>query len=372
MKVLIVHAYSAENRGDGLLVEETVSRVQQAFGSDVEVSVVASYPKSFEHLGCPLYNSRPSLRGYDPDYVRLLLTRARDYDAIVSVGGGFLRGKTLVETVKTSLVHGPQLVLAASRREASVYLPQSIGPFSTPVSKVVMLLLKSLGAVWLRDDRSVVELQIPNAHRAPDLAILGMTRQRKPFNHAEQVVMTVRHVNGQLTRPVKKLRKLLGSVDSYVQSNVSSNSDVRAVQELAPHNVFEYSEFMTDNEDSRVVVAVRLHAALMALAAGHYVVHLAYERKGFGAFQDLGLEQYVHNVNDFDAERVLRSVNILRNDASVREHYDRRIELALERAQGSTDRVLDSVRAVIGVSPDCSSSQQTFTIGEAHDDTSER
>lgn len=350
MKVLIVHAYSAENRGDGLLVEETLSRVKQAFGPGAEVSVVASYPESFEHLGCKLYNSRPSLRGYDPAYVRLLLTRARDYDAIVSVGGGFLRGKTLTETMKTSLVHGPQLLLAASRAEASVYLPQSIGPFSAPASAVAKLLLKRCGAVWLRDDRSVAELQIPNASRAPDLAILGMTRQRKPLNHAKHVVMTVRHVNGELTRPVKELRRLLDSVDSYVQSNVSSNSDVRAVQELAPQNVLEYAELMTGNQESRVVVAVRLHAALMALAAGHYVVHLAYERKGFGAFQDLGLGEYVHNVNDFDPVRVLRSVEALRDEASIREDYDRRIARALEQASLSTAEVLGSLQAVAGVS----------------------
>jgi hypothetical protein len=37
-------------------------------------------------------------------------------------------------------------------------------------------------------------------------------------------------------------------------------------------------------------------------------VHLSYERKGFGAFSDLGLLPYVKNAYDFDPDEVVRLV----------------------------------------------------------------
>lgn len=82
----------------------------------------------------------------------------------------------------------------------------------------------------------------------------------------------------------------------------------------------------------------------MALAAGHYVVHLAYERKGFGAFNDLGLEDYVRNVNDFDAKDVQSLIQALTSSEAVRNDYDTKIQKALSRAKTSTDELLTSIR----------------------------
>jgi len=43
-------------------------------------------------------------------------------------------------------------------------------------------------------------------------------------------------------------------------------------------------------------------------------VHLSYERKGFGAYSDLGIDRFVHNVFDFDPDLVLSQVAELRAD----------------------------------------------------------
>lgn len=345
MKVLIIHAYSADNKGDGLLVEETLRLVHDAFGPSTDIGLVASYPDSFSGFKGATYQSRPTVRGFDRHYVKLLLSRAKQYDVVVSVGGGFLRGKKPVELLKTVIVNGPQLLLAATRGKDSVYLSQSVGPFSPQVWRALRVLLKRMRCVWLRDDRSMAEVNLPNCHRAPDLAILGMKRRKRPLAPESPVVLTVRHVNGALPKDVRNLRQQLGTVDSYVQSDVGTNTDVQAVQDLEPNKVLCYSEFMSDNRESRVVVAVRLHAALMALAAGHYVIHLSYERKGFGAFQNLGLAEFVHNVNDFDVNHVLRSVRQLQSDPDLRAEYDRRVALATAHSVQSKNEVLTSLRA---------------------------
>lgn len=345
MKVLIIHAYSADNRGDGLLVEESLRLVTEVFGPGTEVGLVASYPDSFADLGHKTYRSKPGRWGYDRKYVRLLLGRAKHYDIIVSVGGGFLRGKRPIELMKTVLVNGPQLLMAWTRGKDCVYLPQSIGPFGSVVRPVVRRFLANMAAVWLRDDRSVEEMCMPNGYRAPDLAILGMKRRHEPFDAEAPVVLTVRHLNGHLPDGVLALNRLLQQVDSYIQSDVGANTDTRAVGELYAMTVLDFSELMTENTESRIVVAVRLHAALMALAAGHYVLHLAYERKGFGAFRDLGLEEYVHNINDFSPEAVLKQIDHLRQDNATRRSYDQAVTSALQDVQQQEARITASLRA---------------------------
>ena len=64
-----------------------------------------------------------------------------------------------------------------------------------------------------------------------------------------------------------------------------------------------------------VVVSVRLHGAIAALIAGRPAIHLAYERKGWGAYEDLGIAEYVHDARTFDAAKVAEQVNELQLDS---------------------------------------------------------
>ena len=106
------------------------------------------------------------------------------------------------------------------------------------------------------------------------------------------------------------------------------------MQSLNPRRILSRGDlFLNGASAKRVVVAVRLHAALMALQAGHYVIHLSYERKGFAAFEDLGLKEYVHNAFSFDPETVHAHLDRLLNNAAAREEYD----AAVNRAAASTD-----------------------------------
>jgi len=105
---------------------------------------------------------------------------------------------------------------------------------------------------------------------------------------------------------------------------------------------------MQSPSKNRVVVAVRLHAALMALAAGHYVIHLAYERKGFGAYDDLGLSPWIHNINSFDPSSVARQVEALTKDPAVRADYEARITAAAPRIVQSRQQIICNIREAQG------------------------
>jgi hypothetical protein len=51
-----------------------------------------------------------------------------------------------------------------------------------------------------------------------------------------------------------------------------------------------------------------LHGALESILHGVPAYHLSYERKGFGAYDDLGVGDWVANAADFDAAAVANTL----------------------------------------------------------------
>lgn len=349
MKVLVLHGYSAKNAGDGLLVREALDLVTAAFGSSADVTLLASDPSTFTDLGVACYATVPSVRGYRRDYIRVLKD-IESYDLAVAVGGGYLRAGSPVEAVKMLLVHGPQLWATSRARIPTVYLPQSVGPARYGTRRVIQGMLRKQTRVLFRDDRSMAEFPQVEAGRAPDLATAPVPGKRRPGEAVDEVpVLSVRALEGKVTPALYELAERLGTYDMYVQSTTSGNDDRPASGTFSPRREIPRTELMAFGAGlPRVVVAVRLHAALMALAAGHYVVHLAYERKGFGAFDDLGLQDWVHPVRRFSVDAVGRQVHDLMTSASARRDYDHQIQEREQHVSASRARIVgllqDAVR----------------------------
>lgn len=349
MRVLVLHAYSADNLGDGLLVRESLDLIRQACGESVEVTVAASHPKTFVDIDAHVVDSQPRRFGYHAEYLRTL-RGVREFDLVVGVGGGYMRAGTPLEATKSLLVHGPQLWAAARSASKAVYLPQSIGPVRYGLRGLVASRLKKLGVVMLRDDRSMQEFDDIGAFRMPDLAageVEGPPFHRKPSGRP---VLSVREVRGSVPPLLYDLAARLKTFDGYIQSTSGGNDDRPATSTFSSQRIVERDELLLDaDREVRVVVAVRLHAALMALRAGHYVVHLAYERKGFGAFDDLGLKEYVHNVNDFSVETVLEQTDALLTDNVTREKYRQRLVASLDRRVDARDECIATLRTAAGI-----------------------
>lgn len=346
VRIAVLHAYSAENAGDGLLVGETLRLLEEALGA-CEFTVVASDPDSFDLPEATLVGSKPTLRGFPKNYLGLL-RRLDEFDLVVGVGGGYQRGGHLSELLKYAIVHGPQLVSAARSGTPSVYMPQSIGPFAGWVGRIVASLLRSIDRVYVRDDRSIVEVSSAFPVRSSDLALLSVDWNWEPKKQYERVpVVTVRRVRGSIPEPVLELAKGLGTYDGYVQSTVGGNDDRSAVASLKPRRLVERADLLNPGGPLRVVVAMRLHAALMAMQAGHVVVHLAYERKGFGAFADLGVESYVHSAFRFDVDRVADQVRQLVSSADARSEYRQRVEAASFGAKVRRAELVADIRELV-------------------------
>lgn len=351
-RAIILHGYSAANRGDGLLVELALDIVREALGDDVEITVAANHPDSFQGMGVRVLDSGLRRTGYRRTYLRAL-RRLHEFDLVVGVGGGYLRFGHVVESLKAGLIHGPQLLAAARTTAPTVYLPQSIGPLRLGSRPVVRRLLRSVDLVFARDDRTVAELALANVVRTSDLALGEITsdgRDASRLTPDAPPVLSVRYVDGGITDPLADLARRMGTYDGYVQSTAGKNDDRPAMASMSAQTTLTFDDLMVRGatDGVRVVVAVRMHAALMALKAGHYVIHLSYERKGFAAFADLGLAEFVHNVRRFDPALVERQVAAILADESERRRYDALLAGATSQY---ASRSADVSSAVAGLVP---------------------
>ncbi|WP_329955231.1 polysaccharide pyruvyl transferase family protein [Burkholderia cepacia] len=372
--VALLHAYSARNSGDGLLVDLSVALLRDAFGPDTHVSVVAADPASFpghaDVQPAPVLAASGVRRlvsatmaalpvGINPALpgLRALLRRA---DLIVGVGGGYLRARNRVEALKLEAGHLVQMRAARAARKPTVYLPQSIGPAAENplLTEHLRSLLGGFDTVFVRDDRSAALLaEHANTRRAPDLAVLEFAHRASGVRDlARSAAATPAHVALVLRRPpawsdaqcaryhastdalIERLRTSC-RVTFAVQSTGRGNDDIAYYRERG----FDAARTLKDvlaGDTPDAVVSVRLHGALEAILHGVPAYHLSYERKGFGAYADLGVGRWVANAADFDAGAVCDT--LFAPDALSR--FWLQAEVGLERLGHERERIVAALR----------------------------
>ena len=337
--IAVIHAYSRVNAGDGLLVDLTLERLARVGVTPEGCTIVALDAASFADLPHAVAVGTPG-RAVDRD---LLLAGAKgagilggavsprlaagagakvlaDADAFVAVGGGYLRTGTRTNAVGTLVNHVPQLLAASRSAKPSIYLPQSIGPIDGPVGRIVVRGLRSVSSVHVRDDRSVAALDgLTNVTRTPDLAVLDVAERIDvgSVSAAAGDPVLVGRALGDAPDYAGRLLDLarrLGSVTWGVQAEGSvAKSDRTFYDDLAVTPDGRLLDLLAAG-GTGPVVSVRLHGALQAVLAGVPAVHLGYERKSWGAYEDLGLGEYVHDARRFDPASVAAQVRALQAD----------------------------------------------------------
>lgn len=352
MKVVITHAYSTSNRGDGLLVDLAIAAIVRSLGPDVEIGVLAIDAASFDG-NFKVFQYPPAHGGVGQRVsatLKLVAATASgngllealglgDFgrpDLFVGVGGGYMRLDGGVSSLKAFVAHGLQMRATLATGIPTYYLSQSVGPLHGPLGKLMCSWVAKLGRINVRDDRSVKLLEdmgASNVVRRPDMAIFSIAQQldatQKTASRAGPPRLIARELKRQSevkTAYEQKLNQLITSIQDLapaLQSSGRGNDDPAFYAAMGWNaNSPFLRDLIAQGELPRAIVSVRLHGALEAIRAGVPTVHLSYERKGFGAFADLGIGEYVHNVNDFDLELVVRQMNELIADPT---EYWRRV-----------------------------------------------
>ena len=327
-RVLLLHAYSPKNSGDGLLVELAQATVLRALGS-AEFRVIASEASAFGGDEYIQWRDRLlSKSARIPRRAAMLATGflgpsseikelAEQADLIVAVGGGYLRGGSIGAAIKSWGAHYGQLKLAARYGHKAIYLSQSIGPFRGVYKRAVARQLAKVRTVCVRDDRSLTEFSnVASVLRMPDLAVLELARQSRGAGVSALLAEDAVIVARELPKPRTYYEFLNDASDSKrfewaLQSTGGGNDDLPLTQRLGTGTPRPMAEVLAD-ESPRIVVSTRLHGALSSLIAGFPAIHLSYERKGWGAYEDIGLDEFVLNARDTtlpQVEALMKRIN---------------------------------------------------------------
>ncbi|WP_432455670.1 polysaccharide pyruvyl transferase family protein [Agarivorans sp. QJM3NY_29] len=339
MKVALMNCYSSKNSGDGLLVELACQYIKKQHGQDTEIIIVCSDPDSFNGDYQVLGNefSRSGILGHVAVLLKvigfLLFGRysAKQYqslqncDRFYSVGGGYLRFGSLSEALKTLIVHCSQIAWVKSNiNQPHILLSQSIGPLRYVYSAWLSRLLANTEQVFVRDDKTVAELKNINLQstRVKDMAVSELIRKFDSLEvstlpHSSTCILILRDlrrgkaVNHKFLKELEPVLAQFESVVYAVQSEVNSNNDGDFYQQYGISDFISVKEALTKYPQA-LVISVRLHGAIESLLAGFKTFHLSYERKGFGAYQDLNISEYVDNAYNFNSVEVEERVAKLR------------------------------------------------------------
>lgn len=356
-RVAIIHAFSRANAGDGLLVDLTYEALQEAGVAPEECTLLALHPESFDDIpgvlrapGEPA--ARPSLKLLNAGHeviasfagfgqVRAQLARAQ---ALVAVGGGYLVADSLIRQGGVIANHLSQLRGAARHPGSTIYLPQSIGPLQGIAGHWARQALARMDRIWARDDTTMRELALPNMRRCPDLAVMKLARSfagitSQPTNGPPVLVARELPECGDYLSHLHALNRMLPGATWAVQADTPGPRSDRAFYQRAGFaDAGLLAELLT--RPGGPVVSVRLHGAIGALLAGRPAIHLAYERKGWGAYEDLDLGEFVHDARTFDPVTVAVQVRALAADPRT---FWKRTETARDRLANAWQELVDDM-----------------------------
>ncbi len=389
MNVLIVNAYSAGNRGDGMIVSQMVRLFAER---GCAIRVMSDDPADGERYGVeritPLAPVWPDERG-GPSKPAILrralgdLVRPRGgrhfgwADVCVSAGGGYLYDDGS-RTARLNLFRRLLPLRAARRAGVPVVLfSQSIGPFRSRLWRLLVAReLRSSRLVIVREDFSldVCRRMGVEAELCDDVAFAlePATPPDGPSTSPEAVGVTV--MNGLPGVDLAGHERYLSSLSRGLELALEgSGRRVVVISQVSAHRNDDDTPvgralaarlgaagldaaFMDlgespDEELSAfygglaLVVASRLHSGILALCAGTPIVGLAYLPKTRGVLRRLELDEWVLPARDLDARALGTMISAaLEGNAGLREHVRRRLSPARAGARRAVELTLAAVQ----------------------------
>ncbi len=270
-------------------------------------------------------------------------------DRAVICGGGYLYSSR--RPLNLTLVH-TSLCTKVCRIAGKnpVMMPQSVGPFTRRSDRaIVEWSLNGVTPLVVRDESALAEAE-KFEHRSgdvklcPDVALVGWNNPGSDHQPTLSVSKSIgiapmdwtwaRQVDNdvELSIYIERLAavssafaergydiRLYGS--SRMPEMGQGDLDVcRRIADLSGHeSVLVDPEGASGNAhrlfdrfaDLSVVVGTRLHASIIALAAGTPAVALAYQPKSTGTYRQLGLERFCLDVQTFEVDRTVELVSEL-------------------------------------------------------------
>jgi colanic acid/amylovoran biosynthesis protein len=386
VNLLIVNAYSARNRGDGMIVSQMVRLFRER---GCAVKVMSDDPEDGSRYGVerleplvPIWPSptrHPSKRATLGSLLRDAVSprHAEDFlwaDVCVSAGGGYLYD----DGGRTSRLNTARRLIplrAARRRGRPVVLfSQSIGPFASSFWR--SMVARELGRADLVLVREELSEQVcremgvatglcddiafalepgepPDALEGAGRETIGVTvmnalpgvDQAGHRRYVDSLVAGLaRGHAGRRVAVISQVSAHAGDDDVGVGREVTSRLGDAGVE-----TTFVDLGHVSDEDLSafygglKLVVASRLHSGILALCAGTPIIGLSYLPKTDGVLARLGLERWVLQARDLDGDRLAAVLaDALGREGELREHVGGRLPAVRESARRAIDLTLET------------------------------
>lgn len=298
-------------------------------------------------------------------------------DLVVSTGGGYMYARGGLGGYQNLLFVLFPLVIAEREGVPLIFAPQSYGPFATTLQRMlVRRVLDRALLVLAREETSVellVDAGVPRAAITPAVdsgfafrtderstlradfgvaaseMLIGMTARAwlepdAQTAYERALAATIDHLQADGTRRVVLIPQVmtndLTDDDRIVQRRIAGFcvTDPLRVEELRDHY-----ELMALYRELDMLIGTRFHSVIFSLISGVPCVGIAYEHKTRGIMRELGLEQWV-----IDIEAVTPASLIGLADRAIASSADYRSVLAermppyIARADAVVDLLADA------------------------------
>ena len=373
MKIVVINAYVRENGGDAALLSVCLRHVAEAFpGSTIEVAGMESPDEFAKFDGAANLGSikryvaagtvsrstrivrrvlvaawaltymaapqriRSALVRMCPDEVRRETKAVEEAHLVVSMGGGYLNGRGMLNGFQRVFFVLLPVLIAQRSGTPVVFAPQSFGPFSGNAQRcLVRLALNRSQLVLAREDVSVQELHRcgvteTKVTRGVDSGFAftsaAQRNWRKEFGVCDSDVLvgiTARRwldetsqdrYERALAEVIDRLQNKPGHrvvLIPQVTSNYLMDDDRLTNNQIAKHcssaplivgDNAHHENLKCLYESLDMLIGTRFHSVIFALTSRVPCVAIGYEHKTRGIMDDLGLGDWVIQIADVEAD----------------------------------------------------------------------
>lgn len=331
MNIWITNAYDSNNLGDDYLLRSVLQRAAIPADLPHSLTIVSHHPESVRYLGSQSRISPGWKSPASPTAIRAaaggrnILSLGRlsvdsRPDVVLVMAGGYTAMNSSADALLFANDHLLTLDLPRKYGMPGFMFPVSIGPLHWTIRRRLQKTYRAYHTILVRDDESAEELgHLSNTVRVPDLAVQEIAerfRLHPPVGANAGICLIARDLRESGMSYIENLQALQGILkrNFETQWRLQVPMDSLFYQRAALPFLGEPLHYETLGESVKVTVSVRLHGALMSILNGIPAIHLSYDRKGMGAYGDLGLGEWLHPADDFDPIRVAGQAEALAND----------------------------------------------------------
>lgn len=310
-KILLSGYYGYDNIGDEAVLQSIIAGIRAEIG-EVEIVVLSGNPEKTARLG---------VRAIPRFDMRMIRKELKGADLFISGGGSLIQDAT---GFKSPIYYCGVILLARMKRVPVMVYAQGLGPLNTEMSRsLTAYTLKKVQVITWRDQASLdlaTSLGIDTPMEVTCDPVLGwdIGKREVKVNEKPRVILALRNWAGMdidnYASLADSLIKAGWAVSMYpfhepsdriLAENIVAKMEQRGVKILTTNDPKQAYKLIMGAD---LVIAMRLHALIMAAGAGVPAIAISYDPK-IDAFATRVGQKSIGNVADVKACDIMEVID---------------------------------------------------------------